>query len=518
MTQREPLPFVDPPAPAVIFAARHIFKAYPGVCALDDVSLELLQGEVHGLVGENGAGKSTLIKILAGALRKDAGEFCLNGQLVAINSVHDAYRLGLAFIHQELNLVPYFDGAENIFLGQAYPHKRSGLLDRTELRRRAKAVLTQLGMDLPVDQPVSRLSPGQQTLFSIAGAFAAEAAILVMDEPTASLTDQEIKALFTAINALRAAGKTVVYVSHRLPEIFAITDRVTVMRNGQVVTTTATRELDQAKLIQLMTGRTELVPFSARPRPARQPLLTVRALSTKKVQDLSFTLHKGEILGVAGLVGAGRTELLRALVGADRLLTGDITLLDRAIRPRSPAHALALGLALAPEERRSQGLVLQRPIFENITLSHLRQFARGGFVLNRRRELAAAQALGQALTLKAANLRQPVAQLSGGNQQKVIIARCLAGEADGAKLNVFLMDEPTRGVDVGAKQELYQIIRDLTARGLGVILVSSELPELLGLADRILVLHEGHQVALLDAKTVDQATVLRYCYGMGEAP
>ncbi len=514
MTQPEPVPFTNPPV--VILVARNIRKTYPGVRAVDNATLELYRGEVHGLVGENGAGKSTLIKILAGAVRKDAGDLYLHGKLIAINGVQDAYRLGLAFIHQELNLVPYFDAAENIFLGHSYPHKRWGALDRKSLRQRARAILAELGSELPVDVPVRQLSPGQQTMISIARAWASDAALVVMDEPTAALTDQEIKHLFAAINALRAANKTVVYVSHRLPEIFAITDRVTVMRNGQVVTTTATRDLDQAKLIQLMTGRTELVPFAATPCLASQPLLTVQALSTQKVHDLSFTLHKGEILGVAGLVGAGRTELLRALVGADRMLTGEITLLDRAIRPCSPAHALRLGLALAPEERRSQGLILQRPIFENMTLSHLKQFARGGFVLNRRRELAAAQALRQALNLKAANLRQPVAQLSGGNQQKVIIARCLAGEADGAKLNVFLMDEPTRGVDVGAKQELYQIIRDLTAHGLGVILVSSELPELLGLADRILVLHEGKQAALLEAKAVDQATVLRHCYGLAE--
>jgi ribose transport system ATP-binding protein len=503
-------------APNIVLAARNIVKTYPGVRAVDNATLELFRGEVHGLVGENGAGKSTLIKILAGAVRKDAGELYVNGKSVIINGVQDAYRLGLAFIHQELNLVPYFDGAENIFLGHPYPHRRWGALDRKKLRQRAAAILTQLGADIPLDLPASRLSPGQQTMISIARAFAADASIIVMDEPTASLTNQEIGHLYATIRALRAAGKTVVYVSHRLQEIFDITDRVTVMRNGQVVTTAATGELDQVTLIQLMTGREGQLVFPASTPNSGQPLLRVQKLTTGKVRDVSFTLHRGEVLGVAGLVGAGRSELLRALVGADQVRTGEIMLQDRPLRPRSPADALQFGLALAPEERRSQGLVLQRPIFENVTLTHLDRFAAGRLLLNRVREMKVTAQLRQALNLKASNLRAPVAQLSGGNQQKVVIARCLAGESVGTKLAVLLLDEPTRGVDVGAKHELYQIIRDLTERGVGVLLVSSELPELLGLSDRILVLHEGRQVALLDAKATDQERVLRYCYGLGE--
>ncbi|MFN8489646.1 MAG: sugar ABC transporter ATP-binding protein [Caldilineaceae bacterium] len=497
-----------------VLAARNIVKNYPGVRAVDNATLELWPGEVHGLVGENGAGKSTLIKILAGAVRKDAGELFLNGEPVTINNVQDAYRLGLAFIHQELNLVPYFDGAENIYLGHPYPHQPWGGLDRKRLQQRAAALLTQLGAQLPVNVPVSRLSPGQQTMISIARAFAADASIIVMDEPTAALTDQEISHLYTTIQALRTAGKTVVYVSHRLQEIFDITDRVTVMRNGQVVVTAATQELDRTKLIQYMTGREGQLVFPAATASGGQALLTVRKLTTAKLFNISFTLQQGEVLGVAGLVGAGRTELLRALVGADPILSGEILLHEQPFQPHSPADALRRGVALAPEERRSQGLILKRPIFENVTLTHLDRFAAGRLLLNQRRELGVTEHLRQALHLKASNLRAPAAQLSGGNQQKVVIARCLGGEAAGTPLAVLLLDEPTRGVDVGAKHELYQIIRDLTARGVGVLLVSSELPELLGLADRILVLHEGRQVALVDAKAVDQGMVLHYCYGV----
>ncbi len=307
-------------------AARNIIKNYPGVRALDSVTLELQRGEVHGLVGENGAGKSTLIKILAGAVRMDAGEVSVQGQAVTIHSVQDAQRHGLAFIHQELALVPYFDAAENIFLGHAYPRRLWGTIDRSALRRRAAAILARLGTTLPLDLPVSRLSPGQQTMISIARAFAADAALVVMDEPTAALTDQEIGHLYTVIKALRTASVTVVYVSHRLQEIFDITDRVTVMRNGRVVTTATTRDLDQTKLVTLMTGRDNQVAFPPATSVVGAPLLTVENLSTTFIQDVSFRLHRGEVVGVAGLVGAGRTELLRALIGATPSKAGQITL------------------------------------------------------------------------------------------------------------------------------------------------------------------------------------------------
>jgi len=490
----------------------HITKTYPGVRAVDDVTFDVRPGEVHGLVGENGAGKSTLIKILAGAVHRDSGEIRVDGQPVAIATVHDAKRLGVSIIHQELNLVPYFDGAENIFLGDPYPRRWYGGVDWRALHRQAADILQQLGATIPVDVPVHRLSPGQQTMIAIAHGFATNARLMVMDEPTAALTDQEIERLFAVIRALRDRGVGVVYVSHRLEEIFQLADRVTVMRNGRVVTTQPASELDQDELVRLMIGRSVETVFPPRGDGVDEPILEVEDLSGETVRDVTFTLHAGEVLGVAGLVGAGRTELLRMIFGVDPIRGGQIRLpaadSGRSAAPQSPGDAFRKGVALVPEERRSQGLVLSRPIFENVTLTHLSRFARGGVLLDRRRELGETARLGERLGLKARSLRQPVMQLSGGNQQKVVFARCLAGEA-----RVLLLDEPTRGIDVGAKLELYQIIRDLTAEGAGVLLVSSELPELIGLSDRILVLHEGRQMGIIDASSTDQTEVLRACYG-----
>ncbi len=506
------------PSTTPVLAVEHLSKSYPGVRAVDDVSFAVHPGEVHGLVGENGAGKTTLIKLLAGAVGKDQGQIYFQGRPVAIHSVQDAARLGLAFIHQELNLVPYLNAAENIFLGHPYPRTWFGKIRWQELRRRAQQVLADLGASIPVDVPVRRLSPGQQTMVAIARAFATQATVMVMDEPTATLTDREIERLFAGIQRLLARGVSVIYVSHRLEEIFQIAHRVTVMRNGQVVATQPIQALDQARLIRLMTGRPLEIAFPPSQAQPGEPVLQAVDLQGDRVQGVSFALRRGEVLGVAGLVGAGRSELLRMIFGASPVQAGTLSIRreDGAlapVRPRSPQEAFRLGIALVPEERRSQGLILSRPIFENITLTHLARFARGGFLLHRRRELAEARRLGQALGLKATSLEQRVYQLSGGNQQKVVFARCLAGEA-----RILLLDEPTRGIDVGAKQELYQIIRQLTAQGVAILLVSSELTELLGLADRLLVLHQGRQMALVDAAQVDQEAVLRLCYGVTGDP
>ncbi len=498
-----------------LLSVENLSKRYPGVQALDQVSLSVQPGEILGLVGENGAGKSTLIKILAGAVAADSGTIRWDGQPVNLGGVGDARSLGLAFIHQELNLVPYFDAAENIFLGHPYPRRAWGQIRWGRLRAAAGQILEELGVEIPLDVAVARLPRGQQTMISIARAFAAQARLVVMDEPTATLTDQEIEHLFGAVGQLQSQGVSVVYVSHRLQEIFDLTQRVTVMRDGKVVTTRPTGELDRAELIRLMTGRGQTLPTAGAEADGSSraiPLLRAEGLAGDRVRDISFTLHRGEVIGVAGLVGAGRSELLHLLCGVDPIRRGQLALWEgadqpRAIRPASPQAAFLLGMALVPEERRGQGLILSRPIFENVTLTHLPRFARG-FVLDRRRELAGAERLGSALGLRAASLHQSVQQLSGGNQQKVVLARCLAGD-----VRVLLLDEPTRGIDVGAKNELYQIVRQLTGQGVGVILVSSELPELLGLADRLLVLHEGRQVALVEQAGVDQERLLQLCYG-----
>jgi ABC-type sugar transport system ATPase subunit len=491
-----------------VLRLKGIVKDYPGVRAVNHASLELLPGEVHALVGENGAGKSTLIKIMAGVVQADEGEIWLNGRQVSLQSGSEAYRLGLSFIHQELNLVPYMSGAENIFLGRPYPKTAWGTIHWPALHGRAREILEHLKVHVPVHVPVGRLSRGDQAMISIARAFAGDASIFVMDEPTASLTDEEVQTLFRVIRSLKARGQTVLYVSHRLAEIFQLCDRITVMRDGSVVATQPVESLDQAQLIRLMLGRSlaEAVP-PAQARPG-EPVLRVEGLGSQTVQSVSFTLRAGEILGLAGLVGAGRTDILRLIYGAEPRQRGQMWFKGTPFYPRQPEEAIRQGIMLVPEERRSQGLVLSRSILDNITLPHLSRLASGGIMLNPARERAAGEETSQAVRLKATSMGQKAAQLSGGNQQKVVFARWLAGEA-----TVLLLDEPTRGVDVGARYEIYRLIRELTGRGVAVVLVSSDLSELLGLADRLIVMREGRAVAELDKAGLSQETLLRYCYG-----
>jgi ribose transport system ATP-binding protein len=494
--------------PEVVYALKDITKNYPGVCAVDHASLSLLKGEVHGLVGENGAGKSTLIKIMAGVVHPESGHAYLNGESIPFYSGAAAFRLGLSFIHQEHNLVPYMSGAENIFLGRTYPTNRFGTIDWAGLNRRAASILLSLGVHVPVNVPINRLTQGDQSMISIARAFAGDAAIYVMDEPTASLTDDEIQALFAVITRLKSSGKTVLYVSHRLDEIFAICDRVTVMRDGGVVATRPVHELNQYELIRMMIGRSLTESYPPATSERGNLLLEVQGLTGLRVKGVSFQLHTGEILGFAGLVGSGRTEILRILYGADRLLSGKVLLNGKRFVPASPGHAIDQGIVLVPEERRSQGLVLGRSIQSNITLPHLGRFARSGVFLNPAREKEVSRRTASAVSLKSASLQQNVGQLSGGNQQKVVFARWLAGDT-----RILMLDEPTRGVDVGARFEIYRLIRELAAQGAGILLVSSDLNELLGLSDRVIVMREGAQMAELDAQEASQERVLRVCYG-----
>jgi ribose transport system ATP-binding protein len=493
-----------------------VVKDYPGVRAVDHADLEIQPAEVHALVGENGAGKSTLIKILAGAVAPDAGEIRLHGQQVAIRSGSDAHRLGLSFTHQELNLVPYLSGAENIFLGRPYPTRAFGLIDWRGLYAAARRVLGRLGAMVPVDVPISKLTRGDQAMISIARAFAGRASIYVMDEPTASLTEREVGHLFTAIEALKGQGHTVIYVSHRLEEIFEIADRVTVMRDGKVVGTYDTEAITQSDLIRSMIGRRLSDTFPESETSPGEPLLRVEGLTGDRVRDITFTLHAGEVLGVAGLVGAGRTDVLRIIFGADPVRSGTMWLNGRRFQPRSPVDAIHRGVVLVPEERHAQGLVLNRSIIENITLPHLSALASGGLFLNRQRERDVSQQAGQAVHLRAASLQQPAAQLSGGNQQKVVFARWLVGAAASSSVSspkLLLLDEPSRGVDVGARFEIYRIIRDLTARGIGILLVASDINELLGLSERVIVLREGTMAATSYASDLTREQVLSYCYG-----
>ncbi len=507
---------------AALLAVTHASKSYHGVPALIDAALELRSGEVHALIGENGAGKSTLIKLLAGVLSPDSIEIRVRGRLMQFHHAQDAFDAGLRFIHQELNTIPTLSVAENIFLSQPYP-TRAGLFVRWRtLNQRAADVLARLGVHhISPRQIMARLSPGDQMLVKIASAFVGDsitsagdstAWVYVMDEPTAALTGQEAAMLFDVIQRLRRRGCAILYVSHRLDEIFEIADRVTVMRDGRVVTTAAIEDTTPADLIRLMTGRDLQQVY-----PARDPgttagerlLLDVQGLTTHAIRDVSFHLREGEILGIAGLSGSGRTELLRALMGADRVLGGTLRL-SRAgrLQKLSPAEAWRHGIAYVPEERRSQGLILSRSVSDNITLPHLRDLARGPFFLNHQRERETSQMLGKAVRLQARSVEQITRQLSGGNQQKTVFARALVRSPQ-----ILLLDEPTRGVDVGAKYDIYTLIRQISARGTGIIMVSSELPELLGMCDRILVMREGRVIGAVKAGDVTEEQLLALCYG-----
>jgi ribose transport system ATP-binding protein len=489
---------------------REMVKWYPGVLALNRVNLSIQEGEVHGLIGENGAGKSTLIKILAGVTQADEGQIFLNGQQAEIRSGRDAHRLGLSFIHQELNLIPYLNGPENVFLGHPYPRNAFGTVSWKKLRQRTKSIFDRLGVSMPLNLPVSQLPPGNQAMVAIGRAFAVSASIYFMDEPTAALTDNEKDQLFAVIRALKEEGATIVYVSHQLEEIARLTDRVTVMRDGAVVGTWNTKSLDEDTMIRKMIGRELESAFPPRKSEVGDTVLEVIELSGDRVHGVSFELHRGEILGIAGLVGAGRTELLRMLFGVDVVVSGSVLLNGRPFLPRSPWDSIEKGIVLVPEERRTQGLILERSIYENISLVYLRELAKGLF-LDRPRERVEARRIGGSVKLKAAGYHLPVRNLSGGNQQKVVFAKCLL-----RRPLVLLLDEPTRGVDVGARFEIYSIIRDMAAEGTAMLLVSSDFGELLGLSDRLLVLHRGEQKGLIPGQGVDQERLLTYCYGRSD--
>jgi ribose transport system ATP-binding protein len=487
-----------------------IKKEYPGVKALSGINIDFQTNEIHGLIGENGAGKSTLIKILAGIVKADYGEIFMNNKKVNIRSSKDSQKLGLSFIHQELNLIEYMNAAENIFLGHPYPKTRWGTISWKELNERAKEILKALDIDIPLNIPVGRLSTVNRSMVIIARAFAVSALIYFMDEPTTALAAHEKGMLFEVIRKLKSIGKTIVYISHDLDEVMLLSDRITVMRDGKVVTTLAKNEYEKPKLIQLMTGRNmnSLFPPRLESRKFEEIILSVRSLTGPKIKNVSFDLKKGEILGIAGIVGSGRTELLRSLFGVDKIISGEILFDGSLFMPHSPSESIKKGIALVPEERRSQGLILNRSVLENIAIVHLKALSRGPFIdiKNAKRE---AVKIGSLVRLKATDYRNAVATLSGGNQQKVVLAKYML-----QKPQVFMLDEPTKGVDVGARYEIYSIIRELAKEGSGILLVASDFSELLGLSERILVMHEGKMIAVVNAKDMNEASLLKLCYGL----
>jgi ribose transport system ATP-binding protein len=506
-----------------VLEMRAIRKAFPGVVALDGVDLTLDAGEVHVLLGENGAGKSTLMKILSGAYRRDAGEIRLRGRATAINDPADALALGIRVIYQELNLVPHLSAAENIFLGAA-PTRGFGLIDWRRLHQQARELLTDLGMTIEPAIPLHRLSLAERQMVEIAKALAPAqsgeaASVLVMDEPTSALTAREVDQLFGLIARLTARGVAIVYITHRLDEVYRIGQRVTVLRDGRHVSTRPLAGTTVGELVRLMANR-DISDHYPRRRPdpggrGQSPfgkeLLRVEGIGRRSVlSDITFSLHGGEVLGIAGLLGAGRSEVARILAGVDRPDTGRILIDGRPVRLRTPADAIRRGIGLLPEDRKAEGLVAGLTVARNIALPHARTLARGG-ILPRGCEGRLAAPQVDELRIKATRV-QPVRLLSGGNQQKVVLAKWLAGDA-----RIFIFDEPTRGVDVGAKVEIYNLMNRLTDAGAGIIMISSELPELLGMSDRILVMHRGRIRAAFAAADATQERVLTAALGLAAA-
>ena len=483
---------VAPPTAAPLLEMRDITKEFPGVRALDHVNFDLRAGETHAFVGENGAGKSTLMKILAGVYSEYGGEIRLNGKPVRFRNVRDAEHAGIAVVFQELSLVRELTVGENIFLGRE--PSRLGIVSWEELYSRTEQLLRNLRLDIDPGREVGMLGTGRQQLVEIAKALSHDARVLVLDEPTAALTDAEARYLFSILHSLREQGVGIIYISHRLDEVFELSDRVTVLRDGRTVGTEATANLDRTQVISRMVGREVNMLFPEARRAPGETVLEVRHISAEDagargrlaVSGVSFSVRRGEILGIAGLMGAGRTELLASLFGAHRgRVSGEILVNGVPARIEHPADAIALGIAFVTEDRKASGLVLGQTILSNMTLVALEHVS-GRFVTDESHEIAASRPLFRELRIKANSLFTVAGTLSGGNQQKVVLGKWLMNKGQ-----VLFLDEPTRGIDVGAKQEIYALIDRLAASGLAVVMVSSELPEVLGLSDRILVLHEG---------------------------
>ena len=497
------------PEPAVRF--ERITRRFPGVQALTEVSLEIAAGSCHALCGENGAGKSTLGKILAGIHAPDAGRMFIHGREVRFASPHDALAAGVGMVHQELAFCENLSVAENLCLGDL--PKRRGLLDRTEMARRAEAMLAEIGTTLDVWRQVGSLTIGQQQMVQIASAVSGGARIIVFDEPTSSLSQVEAERLYALIGRLTARDVACIYVSHRMPEVFQLCDTVSVLRDGQHVGTRPITNLSEQELVQMMIGR-PLAEYA--PPPAGVVLgdevLRVEHLSSPgKFEDISFTLRAGEVLGIAGLVGAGRSELAQAIFGLDPVRQGDMKIAGRPVRVDTPASAIAHGIGLVPEDRKRQGIVPQESAMHNLSLAILKRLSRLSW-LRRREERAVSTDYFNRLRVRAPSPDAVVAGLSGGNQQKIVLARWLA-----ANSRVLILDEPTRGVDVGAKAEIHALIGDLAAQGAAILLISSELPELLSLSRRILVLRAGRAAGELPREVATQDVLLRLMAGLGDS-
>ncbi|MCX7690649.1 sugar ABC transporter ATP-binding protein [Thermoflexus sp.] len=495
----------------LILRVEGVSKAFPGVQALSNVDLELAAGEVLALVGENGAGKSTLMKILSGAYRKDAGRIFINGQEVEIAGPRHAQELGIAIIYQEFNLAPNLSAAANIFLGREPRRPGIGRLfvDRKRMEQEAQKLLDRIGARIPASALVRDLSVAERQMVEIAKALAVNARIIIMDEPTSALGEEEVEKLFQVIRTLKQQGIGIIFITHRLEEVFRIADRIVVLRDGKRVGSMPTYKATRDEVIRLMVGRELGDLFQKQKSEIGPPLLEVRGLTRRGVvENVSFTLHRGEILGLAGLVGAGRTETVRMIFGADPKDAGEILIEGKPVKIESPRDAMKAGIGFVPEDRSNHGLILSLSVLENIALPSLSQYTRLGIWLNRMKLYKTAREFVDKLSIRVAHLQQKVMFLSGGNQQKVVVAKWLA-----LRPRILIMDEPTRGIDVGAKAEIHALMNRLAQEGVGIIMVSSELPEILGMSDRILVMARGRVMAVLSREEATQELIMAYASG-----
>ena len=487
-----------------------IGKEFPGVKALEGVHLSVRAGQVHALLGENGAGKSTLIKILSGAYTRDEGEILFEGRTVDIRTPADAERLGISTIYQEFNLTQHMTIAENIFLGHL--PKKAGRVDWSTVRRRSRELLDSLDVGLDVDTLTGSLTVAQQQMVEIAKALNRNTRVLIMDEPSAVLGERDIERLFDVVRRLQASGIGIVYISHRLKEIFELADEVTVLKDGRYVDTRKVADVTMDDLVRLMVGRDLVDVFPKRRTEPGEVVLEVSGLAQPKLaRDVSFSVRSGEIVSLAGITGSGRTEVARVIFGADKATSGQMRLHGQPYRPRSPRDAINHGVALVNEDRKKEGLLLKLQVFFNITVSGLDRLARYR-VLRLREEKSLVAKWIESLRIKTPGQNFMVVNMSGGNQQKVVLARWLS-----LGIKVFIMDEPTRGIDVGSKAEIYQIMSDLAEQGVAIIMISSELPEVLGMSDRVIVMREGRTVKEISRAEATEELVMQYAVGHEEA-
>lgn len=497
-----------PSNPQNILQVQNLSKSFLGVKALDNIQFDLQKGEVHALMGENGAGKSTFMKILMGLLKPDSGEIIFEGEVFKSNNVYENLQKGISMIHQEILVVSELTVAQNIFLGRETNY-RSWLNDKA-INQKAQEILDAIGVKINAQTKIKNLSIAEKQMVEIAKAISNNAKVIIMDEPTSALTDNEVAMLFKIIKDLKAKGVAIIYISHKMDEIYEITDRITVLRDGKYIATKNTNELDKNALIALMVGRQindlrAAFRFLENNSIKGESILSVQNLNKKgKFKDINFEVHAGEVLGIAGLMGAGRTEIARAIFGLDKYDSGKIILKGNKVDIKSPEDAIKNGIGYVSEDRKALGFIPALSIKENISLSSLANFSKAWFV-NSSNEYEATKQLANDLKIKSTSINQKVMTLSGGNQQKVVIGKVLLTSP-----SLVILDEPTRGIDIGAKFEIYKLINQLTEKGIAVIMISSELPEILGMSDRIMVLSKGKQTALLSKQEATQEKIMQY--------